>query len=124
MPKFRQSHRLKEIILPNSSTPRLNNTQSMFKKCENLQQLDLRFFTTSSVNNMSYMFDTCSKLTTIIASNSFVTTNVTTENSVDMFSNCNLLVGGSGTSFNSSHINKDYAHIDGGTSNPGYFTAN
>ena len=33
------------------------------------------------------------------------------------------LVGGAGTAYNGSHVDKTYAHIDGGTSNPGYFTA-
>ncbi|UKI57957.1 MAG: hypothetical protein L6V81_00295 [Clostridium sp.] len=38
------------------------------------------------------------------------------------FYNCTNLVGGAGTKYNSSHVDKAYAHIDGGTSNPGYFT--
>ena len=40
-----------------------------------------------------------------------------------MFSGCTSLVGGSGTAYSVSH-NDDasYARIDGGTSNPGYFT--
>ncbi|MCI7559653.1 MAG: hypothetical protein MSS76_06005 [Clostridium sp.] len=33
-----------------------------------------------------------------------------------------LLVGGLGTTYNSSYVDKTYARIDGGTSNPGYFT--
>ena len=40
-----------------------------------------------------------------------------------MFENCTSLVGGKGTTWNASNpIDKTYAHIDGGTSNPGYFT--
>ena len=43
-----------------------------------------------------------------------------------MFNSCNAkitnLVGGAGTTYNSSKIDKTYARIDGGTSNPGYFT--
>ena len=39
-----------------------------------------------------------------------------------MFKNCTSLVGGQGTVYNSSKINKTYARIDGGTSSPGYFT--
>ena len=40
-----------------------------------------------------------------------------------MFSSCTSLVGGQGTTYNSSNPqDKTYAHIDGGTSNPGYFT--
>jgi hypothetical protein len=39
-----------------------------------------------------------------------------------MFMNCTSLVGGQGTTYDDSHIDKTYAHIDGGPSNPGYFT--
>ena len=40
-----------------------------------------------------------------------------------MFTNCFNLVGGKGTTYDANHIDKAYAHIDGGPSNPGYFTA-
>ena len=39
-----------------------------------------------------------------------------------MFQNCTSLVGGKGTTYNANHVDKAYAHIDGGTSNPGYFS--
>ncbi len=40
-----------------------------------------------------------------------------------MFDGCTSLVGGQGTTWSSSNPkDKTYAHIDGGTSNPGYFT--
>ena len=39
-----------------------------------------------------------------------------------MFRNCEKLVGGKGTTYDSNHLHVDYAHIDGGTDNPGYFT--
>ena len=38
------------------------------------------------------------------------------------FSGCNSLVGGAGTEYASGNIGISYAHVDGGTSNPGYFT--
>ena len=60
-------------------------------------------------------------LKTIYASDKFNTDNVT--NSSYMFTSCTNLVGGSGTKYNSSYTDKTYARIDGGTSNPGYFTA-
>ena len=44
-------------------------------------------------------------------------------NSSGMFSDCLSIVGGQGTTYNASHVDKAYAHIDGGPSNPGYFTA-
>ena len=40
-----------------------------------------------------------------------------------MFNNCLNLVGGAGTLYNYFNpLDKTYAHIDGGTANPGYFT--
>ena len=39
------------------------------------------------------------------------------------FTGCTSLVGGQGTAYDPAHTGADYAHIDGGTSNPGYFTA-
>ena len=40
-----------------------------------------------------------------------------------MFYGCTSLVGGAGTTYSANHVGATYAHIDGGTSNPGYFTA-
>ena len=39
-----------------------------------------------------------------------------------MFLNCSNLVGGAGTTYSADHTDYTYAHIDGGTANPGYFT--
>ena len=84
-------------------------------------QLDLGSnFNTSKVTNMDSMFRDF-KGKTIYVPNSFVTTLVTY--SSNMFNGCTNLVGGAGTVFNSSYIDKTRAKIDGGTSSPGYFTA-
>ncbi len=82
--------------------------------------LDLSDWDTSSVTDMRNMFYNCTRLTKIYVSSSFVTTSVT--KSENMFKDCNNLMGGNGTAYNSSHVDKEYARIDGGTSNPGYFT--
>lgn len=39
------------------------------------------------------------------------------------FTGCTSLVDGKGTAYNPDHMDADYAHIDGGPDNPGYFTA-
>ena len=39
-----------------------------------------------------------------------------------MFITCTVLKGGSCTEYNFSHRYASYAHMDGGTSNPGYLT--
>ena len=82
--------------------------------------LDVSSFDTSNVTNMWRMFKNSINLKTIYASNKFNTDKVTTD--VEMFYDCTNLVGGAETKYNSSYTDKTYAHIDGGTSNPGYFT--
>lgn len=39
-----------------------------------------------------------------------------------MFQGCANLVGGKGTKYDYNHSDYTYAHIDGGTDNPGYFS--
>ena len=40
----------------------------------------------------------------------------------NVFNDCTSLVGGQGTAYDAAHVDADYAHIDGGPSNPGYFS--
>ena len=82
--------------------------------------LDVSNFDTSKVTNMNDMFYGSTNLKTIYGSSKFVTTAVT--NSTDMFKGATSLIGGAGTKYNSSYVDKTYARIDVGTSNPGYFT--
>jgi hypothetical protein len=78
-------------------------------------------FNTSQVTNMAYMFNSNSNLRTIYVGDGWSTAAVTASDY--MFYNCTSLVGGQGTTYSSSNpMDKTYAHIDGGTSNPGYFT--
>ncbi|WP_027727938.1 BspA family leucine-rich repeat surface protein [Treponema sp. C6A8] len=113
------------IDLSGFDTSRVTNMSEMFANCKKLTELDLSDFDTSKVTNMSKMFympgESNTALTKITVSSGFVTTAVTASD--EMFAYCALLIGGSGTTYNSSVIDKTYAHIDGGTSNPGYFTA-
>ena len=107
------------LDLSNFDTSKITSMDSMFNSC-NSTTIDLSSFDTSKVTDMYAMFTSSPNLKTIYASNKFVTTSV--DDSRYMFKNCTNLVGGSGTKFNSSYIDKTYARIDGGTSNPGYFT--
>ena len=66
------------------------------------------------------MFSGCHELTTICCMKNWSTSNATSEN---MFFGCEKLVGGKGTPWDSSVIDKTYARPDGGTASPGYFTA-
>ena len=92
----------------------------MFYYCKRLTSLDLSSFNTSKVAYMNLMFSGCTKLHTIYVGDGWSTAAVIQSN--DMFDGCTSLVGGHGTTYDANHIDKAYAHIDGGTSNPGYFT--
>jgi surface protein len=111
---------LTSLDVSNFNTENVTDMNNMFGNCRGLTSLDLSNFTTETVNNMRYMFYYCNNLTTIYVGNGWSTASVT--NSDKMFYRCTKLVGGNGTTYDSSHINADYAHIDGGPSNPGYFT--
>ena len=132
--------------LENLNTSSVTNMESMFFSCSALTMLDLSSFNTSNVTTMNGMFLGCNKLE-IVDVSSFDISNVTdmymmfsgcsklrticcfkdwsssTAKSDYMFSVCNSLVGGQGTVFNSSVIDKTYARPDGGTGAPGYFTS-
>ena len=103
------------------NTSKVNSMYNMLGYCQSLTSLDLSSFNTSQVISMSSMFDHCANLQTIYVGDGWNTAAVTI--SPDMFKDCTSLVGGQGTTYNASHIDKAYAHIDGGPSNPGYFTA-
>ena len=92
----------------------------MFSSCSSLTTLDLSSFNTSKVTNMLGMFSDCSNLTTIYAGEGWSMATVSVNS--NMFTNCTKLVGGKGTTYNPNYTNGYYAHIDGGPSNPGYFT--
>jgi surface protein len=114
---------LTSLDLSSFNTANVTGMNYMFNGCSNLTSLDLSSFNTSRVTEIRYMFRGSNNLRTIYVGNSWSTATVTY--STDMFYNCTSLVGGQGTTWNSSNpTDKTYAHIDGGPSNPGYFTDN
>ena len=108
------------LDLSNFDTSNVTNMSDMFSDSQ-ATTLDLSSFDTSNVISMVEMFRNSTKLKTIYTSNKFNTNTVTS--SIYMFYGCTNLVGGKGTKFDSTKIDKTYAKIDGGTTNPGYFTA-
>ena len=92
----------------------------MFSGCKSLTSIDLSSFNTSNVTVMTTMFFDCGELKTIFVGDGWSTAAVT--ESDFMFDGCTKLVGGQGTTYNANHVDATYAHIDGGPSNPGYFT--
>ena len=101
------------------NTSNVTNMSNMFEFA-NLTTLYLSSFDTSKVTNMKRMFYAMSKLKSIYVSDKFITDNVTSSDY--MFDSTGNLVGGNGTAYNSSYIDKTYARIDT-ESTPGYFTA-
>ncbi len=111
---------LVSLDLSSFDTSLVTNMNNMFAQCTNLTCLDLSSFITSRVTDMFRMFFVCVNLKTIFVGEGWTTSAVT--NSEGMFSSCRSLVGGAGTTFDPDHVDAAYAHIDGGSSYPGYFT--
>ncbi len=106
--------------IENLNTEEVNSMKGMFYSCSALEMLNLSRFNTSKVTSMAYMFRECSNLKTVYVSDEWTTNKVT--GSDYMFLNCTAIVGGNGTTYNSSKTNKEYARIDAADA-PGYFTA-
>ena len=119
---FGGCQKLTNLNLRGFNTSKARDFQSMFYNCVKLTSLDLSSFNTSGVYFMPEMFYNCSNLTTIIVSDNWSTESTSSEYTNDMFKYCTKLVGGAGTTYDPNHVDMDYAHIDGGPSNPGYLT--
>ena len=117
---FHECSSLTSLDLSSFNTANVTNMYCMFVSCFELTTLDLSSFNTANVKNMVYTFEFCNSLSTIYVGDGWNTERVTS--SEGMFTDCFNLVGGMGTTYDANHVDKAYAHIDGGTSNPGYFT--
>ncbi len=118
---FNYCSQLKNLNVRGFNTSRVTDMSGMFYECTNLTVLDLTYFNTANVEYMDYMFEYCRNLTTIYASSRWSTESVLS--GMYMFYMCELLEGGKGTDYYEWNTDESYAHIDGGSSNPGYFTA-
>ena len=112
---------LSEIDVTSFDTRKVTNMTGMFTGI-NVYELDLSSFNTSNVTKMAMMFQNSKNLTTIYVDDTWTTDKVGSD--WDMFKGCTNLKGERGTTYDANHTDKSYAHVDGGTSNPGYFTKN
>ncbi|MDD6002852.1 MAG: bacterial Ig-like domain-containing protein [Bacteroidales bacterium] len=113
--------KLTSLDLSGFDTQNVTSMGAMFRECYNLTSLDLSGFDTQNVTSMSSMFRYCRKLQTIFIGDNWSTDAV--EVSQDLFTDCNNLYGGQGSTVEECELtDKTYAKIDGGLSNPGYFT--
>ena len=117
---FSYCRSLTSVDLSSFNTSQVTNMEHMFNECWSLTSLDLSSFNTSQVTSMKGMFSYCTNLRTIYVGSGWTTASVI--DSSGMFSYCTSLVGGQGTTYDASHVESEYAHIDGGPSDPGYFT--
>ena len=120
---FGACSRLASLDISGFDTSAVTNMSEMFTSCSALTSLDLSSFNTALVTNMSKMFNNCRLITTIYASTNFVVTQVTSSSNM-FYRMSTSFVGGAGTVWSSSYVDKTRAKIDGGTADPGYFTAN
>ena len=113
---------LTDLDVSSFDTQQVKKMNSLFSDCESLTLLDLSSFNTSSLESVYSMFQDCTNLKTIIVGDEWDISNVLVNSSTNMFNGCTSIVGSQGTTYDASHIDKTYAHIDGGASNPGYFS--
>lgn len=127
---FYRCKKLKSITLYNPETPSVHFTPNsnitslsgIFSDCNALETIDLSYFDIgTNITDMSQMFYNCYNLTTILVDQNKWKTNNGTNTSA-MFSGCINLIGNNGTQYDDSQTSGDYAHIDEGQDNPGYFT--
>ena len=117
---FNDCKKLTILDLSSFNTANVTTMSRMFEGCQELKRLDLSSFNTNNVTNPWSMFSGCSSLTRIYVSDQWKASSLGYTSG--MFSNCTSLVGGAGTVYDSNHTDGSYAHIDGGTDNPGYLT--
>ena len=103
---------LNPLDVSNFNTQNVENMSYMFSCCEGLNSLDLSKFDTQNVKDMSGMFWNSSALTTIYASDQFVTTKVSS--GADMFKGCTNLKGFIEYNKNTDKDNNKYANYKTG----------
>ena len=109
---FYNCNSLTSLDVSNFNTQNVENMSYMFSCCEGLNSLDLSKFDTQKVTNMNSMFWNSSALTTIYASDQFVTTKVSS--GADMFKGCTNLKGFIEYNKNTDKDNNKYANYKTG----------
>ena len=123
---FYYCSRLPTLNILNFDTHNVTDMIGMFKSCYNLPLIDVSSFDTHNVEYMDDdvyggMFEYCNKATTIYVGDGWSTEGLINHGDL-LFKECTSLVGGLGTRYDPDHTDYTYAHVDGGSSNPGYLT--
>ena len=111
---------LKNVDVTSFNTENVTSMGWMFVGCSSLKTLNLSSFNTNKVSEVKFMLAYCSNLSTVYVGEDWNMTNVTSGDSVFVYSE--NLVGGMGTRYDADNIDYRYARIDGGIDAPGYFT--
>ena len=121
---FESCGKLTTLDLSSFNTDNVTTMESMFRSCESLTSIDISSFVIDLLENVIAMFYNCESLRSIYCDTDWsASAKLNSSRSNSMFYGCTSLVGGKGTTFNSSKTNYEYARPDGGTSSPGYFTS-
>ena len=113
---------LESIDLSHLRTDKVEYMDFMFSYCQSLKEIDLSQFNVMKVKNLSYMFSRCTNLKTsyCLGDWSMAPDLIWSDG---MFYQCEKLEGGIGTKYDKENANDiSYAHTDGETGTPGYFT--
>ena len=121
MDTFSSMSNIKVLDLSNWNTTSITNFEWAFTANANLEILDISGIKSPNIYSLTQTFSNCPKLKTIYVSESW--NQATISSSVNTFKNSIALVGGAGTTYDPSHIDKEYARIDDpDNGKPGYFT--
>ena len=85
-----------------------------------ITEIDMSYLIESNITNAYQMFKDCSSLEHIYVYSDWDTTNIST--STEMFKNDFNLQGYQGTTYDDSYTDATRAHLDNGTTQPGYFS--
>ena len=111
---------LKSLDVSKWDVSNVTTMEGMFNLDKKLTSIDLSSFDTEKLQRTSNMFASDQNLETIYVSEKWNMSGVTS--SYGMFNNATSIVGQEGTTYDSNHVDKAYAHVDEGETNPGYLT--
>ena len=120
---FSGCSKLASIDVSGFNTSKADSFTNMFSNCSALTRLDLSSWSVAANPNIPNMFYKCTNLKTILVSESFATytSSLGTSSNNMVFTDCTSLVGGNGTTYDSTKTDSTYARIDvSGTA--GYFS--
>lgn len=127
---FSDCYKLVNLDLTSFDTQNVTDMTTMFASCNRLVRLNLTSFDTNKVKSMAAMFSGADELSKIYVGENWSTASLLetaingyTNGGVFMFNNCIQLKGGEGTTYNSGHIDNEYARVDHGGEAPGYLSA-